>query len=203
MLRYTSGPRAGERVDVLQFTAYYRGFAGQTTHAGTQAFPADARLVATDDFGFGAHGWSCGQNSGTGSGDTIPDCSSQDGSPGNTLTAHINYPSCWDGKPLGHSDSDVGDTRDNPKDSPQFVYPTNKTACPDSHPVEVTQLRQTIQYEYAGPGNDGSNVALDSDDGAPNGSTMHGDFWNSWDQAAFESFVQRCVQTPAERDCAP
>lgn len=197
VLRYTSGPKVGQRVPVQQFTAYYRGFNGATTHVGSQALPPDARLVAQDRIGFGASGWACGQNSGTGSQPTIPDCSSQDGSPGNTLTAHINYPSCWNGVAPNHTAGEVGDTRDNA----DFIYPTSKTACPPSHPIEVVQLRQTIQYEYYGPGNDGTNVALDSDPTGGDGTTMHGDFWNTWNQVAFESFVQRCVQTRAEPDC--
>lgn len=198
VLRYTSGPRAGERVPVLQFTAYYRGFAGQTTHPGTQALPADARLVAQDMVGYGLSGWTCGQKSTVNGGrDAIPDCSASDGRPGDLLTAHINYPSCWNGQPPNHTADEVGDTRDNA----DFVYPSSKTACPVSHPVEVTQLRQTIQYAYFGAGADGSDVALDSDHGALPGTSMHGDFWNTWDQAGFEDFVARCVQTSAERDC--
>jgi hypothetical protein len=101
-----------------------------------------------------------------------------------------------------------GDTRDNnygntalgPHTDNHFIYPTNKTACPASHPHEVTQLRETIQYDYTG---DGSNVALSSDHGATPGTTYHADFWNTWDQAAFVDFVQRCIKTSAEANCDP
>lgn len=219
-LIYTSGPKAGQRVPVQQFTAYYRGFAGQTQHAGTQAIPAGARLVASDMVGYGLSGWTCGQNSTvTGGQDTIPDCSGEDGSPGNTLTAHVNFPSCWNGVAPNHPgdpgvttpDTEYGDTRDNDSTpggftSNDFIYPTNKTACPASHPIEVTQLRETVQYQYTGNGTD---VALASDfnhDGQvvyPRGSTYHVDFWNTWDQAAFVDFVQRCIQTSQEANCDP
>lgn len=187
-LKYTSGPLAGTYVPVLQFTAYYRGFAGQTTHAGSQALPADTRLVAQDSTGYGLSGWTCGQNSTvTGGQDTIPDCSHEDGTPGNTLTAHINYPSCWDGVAPNHTASETGDTRDNA----HFVYPTNKTSCPSTHPIEVTQLRQTVQYKYTG---DGTDVALTSDVPGGDGTTMHGDFWNTWNQSVFVGFIRKCVQ---------
>ena len=209
VLKYKSGPKAGQRVPVQQFTAYYRGFAGQTKHAGTQALPAGARLVASDMQGYGLSGWTCGQNSTvTGGLNYIPDCSGEDGSPGNTLTAHINFPSCWNGVAPNHGgdpgnpvtyDGDYGDTRDNnygntalgPKTSKDFVYPANKTSCPASHPIEVTQLRETVQYEYVGNGTD---VELSSDHGATPGSTYHADFWNTWDQTRFAAFIKKCVQ---------
>jgi hypothetical protein len=176
-------------VDVLQFTAYYRGFNSQTTHAGSQALPADARLVAQDMVGKGLSGWTCGQNSNvTGGQNSIPSCVGQDGTPGNTLTAHINYPSCWNGNPPNHSASETGDTRDNA----DYVYPAKSaTSCPASHPIEVVQLRQTVQYEYTGNGTD---VALTSDAPGGDGTTMHGDFWNTWNQSIFEGFVRKCVQ---------
>lgn len=203
-LMYVSGPKAGQRVPVRQFTAYYRGFAGQTKHAGSQPLPQGVRLVATDDFGYGLTGWTCGQASTvTGGQQTIPDCSGEDGSAGNTLTAHANFPSCWNGKAPGHpgdpglegvTDEEYGDTRDNA----DFVYPTNKTACPSSHPIEVVQLRETIQYLYTG---DGTDVALTSDHDAPAGSSFHVDFWNTWDAAGFAAFVRQCVQLTATSAC--
>lgn len=205
-LIYTAGPKAGQRVPVRQFTAYYRGFAGQTMNAGSRALPAGVRLVATDDGGYGLHGWTCGsQSTVTGGQQTIPDCSGEDGTAGNTLTAHANFPSCWDGNAPGHpgdpglegvTDNEYGDTRDNA----DFTYPTNKTACPSTHPIEVVQLRETIQYAYTG---DGTDVALASDHGAAPGSTFHVDFWNTWDQPGFEKFVADCVQTAQEAACAP
>lgn len=224
-LVYTSGPKAGQRVPVQQFTAYYRGFAGQTTHAGTQAIPAGARLVASDMVGYGISGWNCGQNSvqsaTQGPVNFIPNCSGEDGSPGNTLTAHVNFPSCWNGvlpnhpgdpNMVGVTDNEYGDTRDNNNGvagtftSNDFIYPTNKTACPASHPIEVTQLRETVQYAYTG---DGTDVALSSDfdhNGnlvSQRGSTFHADFWNTWQQAGFVQFVQDCIQTAAEASCDP
>lgn len=201
-LVYTSGPNAGERVKVRQFTAYYRGFAGQTKHAGSKAFPADTRLVANQNSpSYGLVGWTCGQNSTvTGSGRwSIPDCTASDGTAGDTLTAHINFPSCWDGVLPNHSASDVGDTRDNA----HWTYPTNKTACPADFPIEVVQLRETIQYHYTG---DGTDVALTSDhDGDAPGESMHVDFWNTWDQATLEAMVAKCVNGKSANfgSCAP
>jgi hypothetical protein len=191
-LKYISGPKAGQYVPVTQFTAYYRGFNGQTTHAGSQAHPADVRLVAQDMVGKGLSGWTCGQKSTvTGGVNGIPDCSASNGGPGDQLTAHINSPSCWNGNAPNHSSSEVGDTRDNA----DWTYPANSaSACPASHPIEVAQLRQTIQYAYYGAGADGTNVALESDPPGGDGTTMHGDFWNTWNQSIFEGFIRKCVQ---------
>ena len=202
-LVYTSGPKAGQRVPVRQFTAYYRGFAGQSTNAGSQAFPPDTRLVAQQNSkSFGLVGWTCGQKSAvTGSGLwAIPDCTASSGKAGDTLTAHINFPSCWDGVLPNHSASDVGDTRDNA----HYTYPTSKTACPAAFPVEVVQLRETIQYHYTG---DGTDVALASDSmmGTTDGQSMHADFWNTWDQATLEAMVAKCIQgkTSTFGSCSP
>lgn len=200
VMKYISGPLAGQRVKVIQFTAYYRGFNGQTTHAGSQAFPADVRLIAEDMVGKGLSGWTCGQNSTvTGGQNSIPDCSNSGGGPGDTLTAHINYPSCWNGNPPNHSSSEVGDTRDNA----DWTYPARTaTQCPSTHPIEVIQLRQTIQYDYIGNGTDVALVS-DSHNGTTDGQSMHGDFWNTWNQDELVSFVQRCINTSAEANCAP
>lgn len=203
-LIYTSGPKIGQRVPVQQFTAYYRGFAGQTKHAGSQAYPPGVRLVATDNDGYGLTGWTCGAKSTvTGGQDPIPDCSGEDGTAGNTLTAHVNFPSCWNGNLPNHpgdpgregdADTEYGDTRDNA----DWTYPTNKTSCPADFPIEVVQLREAIQYQYTG---DGTDVALSSDHGATPGTTFHADFWNTWQPGALEDFVARCVQTYAEPEC--
>lgn len=199
-LRYISGPKAGQLVPAQQFTAYYRAFNGATTGPG-MAFPPDTRLIATDNFGPGAHGWSCGQNSNTGATQGIPDCSAYSGKPGYTLSAHITFPSCWDGVLPNHKSTDVGNTSDNA----HYAYPV-KGACPAGFPNKMVQLRETIQFAYAGPGATGDNVALSSDEmaGTTDGQSMHGDFWNAWVQSGFESFVKSCVTTQGPGSvCSP
>lgn len=189
-LRYKSGRTAGKLVPAQQFTAYYRAFDGSTFGPG-MAYPADTRLVATDDFGPGAHGWSCGQNSGTGATQAIPDCSAFSGKPGYTLSAHITFPSCWDGVLPNHSASDAGNTNDNA----HYAYP-KKGVCPAGFPNKMTQLRETIQFAYTGKGTD---VELSSDRmaGTTDGLSMHADFWNTWAQPEFEQFIRDCVNSNA------
>jgi hypothetical protein len=186
-LKYISGPRTGQLVPTKAFIAYYRSYDGADFGPG-RAFPADTRLVASDNYGTGARGWSCGQFSGSGRSQRIPDCSQSSGSPGDTLTAHINFPSCWDGVRPRHSASQRGDTRDNA----HYTYPVKGKGCPAAFPIEMVQLRETIQFAYTGPGND---VALTSDAhaGTTDGQSMHADFWNAWNQAGFERMVRNCV----------
>lgn len=183
-LRYNSGPKQGQLIPAQQFTAYYRSAAG-TTFGPAQPIPADTRLVSEP----GHYNWSCGQKSKARSKpvSSIPDCTGLSGKPGLTLTAHIDFPSCWDGVLPNHSASDVGDTRDNE----HYAYTVNKK-CPVGFPIGVTELRETIQFEYVG---DGTDVELSSDAmaGTTDGQSLHGDFWQTWMQNEFEDFINTCV----------
>lgn len=185
-LRYVSGPKSGQLIPAQQFTAYYRPFTNVGKFGEGAAFPADTRLVAP----IGHNMWSCGQNSGAKSAlvPAIPDCTGQSGKPGHTLTAHVKFPSCWDGVLPDHHDSDVGDTSDNE----HYAYPVRK-ACPAGFPHKMVGLNETVQFEYVGNGTD---VALSSDEmmGTSDGLSMHGDFLNAWNQPEFEAFVKQCVQ---------
>lgn len=188
-LRYTSGPKAGQDVPAQQFTAYYLSWDHQPNGEG-EAFPPDTRLVAMQaDQG----GWSCGQHSGGESAlsRTIPDCSGSSGQPGDTLTAHVNFPSCWDGVLPNHRPGDVGDT----SDSSHYAYRVGNS-CPAGYPHKMVTLNETVQFAYTGNGKD---VEASSDPmmGGADGSSFHADFWNAWDQAAFEQFVRGCVNGQA------
>lgn len=192
--------RTGEQLPARTFTAYYRTFDSKDTGAG-RAFPPDTRLVAmANSDSPGASGWSCGQKSSVSGQTTIPDCSSLSQRPGEVLTVHISFPSCWDGVAPNHKASDVGVTNDNA----HYAYPVRSSrgwACPSAFPVEMVQLRETLQY----PNPDkvpARYLAVSSDPvmGGHNGSSMHGDFWNAWDQSRFESVV--CSEVNGGRNCA-
>ena len=194
-LRYVSGPLAGQLVPAQQFTAYYRAASGDQ-FGPARAIPADTRLIGT------AYNWTCGQKSGRRSApvQSIPDCSGLPGTPGLTLTAHIDFPSCWDGVLPSHPTSQSGDTRDNA----HYAYRVGRT-CPAGFPIGVTELRETIQFPYVGTGTD---VALSSDAGmgTSDGQSLHGDFWQTWAQPDFERFVQTCVvdhRAFTRPDCQP
>lgn len=181
-LRYVSGPNAGKIIPAQQFTAYYRAASGAQI-GPAQAIAADTRLIGS------RYNWTCGQNSGARSApvQSIPDCTGLSGKPGYTLTAHIDFPSCWDGVKPSHSASQNGDTRDNA----HYAYAVAKK-CPAAFPIGVTELRETVQFQYVGNGTD---VALSSDAPGGDGRSLHGDFWNAWMQPEFERFVKECVVT--------
>ena len=176
-LTYTA---TGQPVPVQAFTAYYRSYDHKDFGAGVP-FPADTRLIST------VHDWGCGQFSGVPIGPTFPNCTGQSGKPGHTLTAHVTFPSCWDGVAPAHSDSDVGDTQD----TAHYAF-AKRGVCPAGFPNKVIELRETIQYAYTG---DGSDLTLSSDAmlGGAHGSSMHGDFWNAWVQTGLVKMVHDCI----------
>jgi hypothetical protein len=193
-LHYMSGPNAGKPVPLMAYRAYYRSFDHKDSGQG-QALPADVRLIAGDATATGPQStkvsnWTCGQFSGIGPQSTIPDCTGQAGTPGRTLTAHVTFPSCWDGRLSPHNVS--GDTRDNE----HFAY-AKRSVCPPGFPIKTVELRQTFTFDYQGSGRD---IMLTSDHmvpGAKPGQTLHADFWNTWNQKGFEQMVAHCVTNGA------
>ena len=177
----------GAVVPAVAFTAYYRSWNSQKTGEGV-ALPPDVRLIAT------RYDWTCGQRERVAPSSSIPDCSMADGRSGSRLTAHINYPSCWDGVLPRHLTTAVGNTNDNA----HFAYRLDNRNCPPGFPVKTVELRMTIQYQYTGKGAD---LMLSSDHMAntTDGRSMHADFWNTWVQAGFVTMVHDCINPGQNR----
>jgi Domain of unknown function (DUF1996) len=173
---------SGRVITPVAFTAYYRTF-DHNDFGTAQAFAPDTRLVAAKmDTKY--NNWTCGQFSSTGPQLTIPRCTGTD--PGNRLTAHVTFPSCWDGKLNSHTGT--GDTQD----TSHFAYATKSKAgytCPSGFPNKMTELRETIQYNFTGTG---ARLSSDMPGMAP-GSSLHGDFWNTWVQTGLVSMVKNCI----------
>jgi hypothetical protein len=172
----------GVVVPATAFTAYYRSFDFQKTGEGVP-LPPDVRLVASK------HDWTCGQFESVKPSQSIPDCSMADGRPGSTLTAHIDFPSCWDGVKPNHPADEVGDTRDNA----HFAYPVGKS-CPAGFPVKTVALRETLQFPYTGKGND-LELSSDAMMNMTDGMSLHGDFWNAWVPSGMSTMVKSCVNS--------
>lgn len=170
----------GQVIPTMSFIAYYRSWDFKDFGEGVP-LPDDVRLIGKK------YNWTCGQNEAVAPQQSIPDCSMADGKPGSTLTAHIDFPSCWDGVKPAHSPDEVGDTTDNE----HFAYRVGKS-CPAGFPVKTVQLRETIMFEYIGKGAD-VELSSDHERGTTDGQSLHGDFWNTWDQAGFASMVRNCV----------
>jgi Domain of unknown function (DUF1996) len=148
-----------------------------------QPFPRGLKMIAGDAHATAPQStsivyWGCDDGS-SDSQDHPPDCGSAN------VTAHINFPDCWDGvhidsaDHMGHMALSI-----DPDDDGRYQ-------CPRRHPVPVPRLIFALRW----PVNDGSNVELSS--GAPY--TMHGDFFNAWVQSMLRRLVRRCIR--ANRDC--
>lgn len=183
-LRYTATKK---EIPVQAFTAYYRPFTGVggPDFGPGMAFPQDTRLVASQ------HSWTCGQYMPVKPSQTVPDCRGADGSPGKTLTLHIDFPNCWNGVRPRHYTTSVGNTSDNAN----YRYSTKVKGvptCPTGFPYKMISLRETLQFKYIGAGTD---VELSSDPmmGKVDGASAHGDFWNTWQPTALASMVKNCI----------
>ena len=85
----------------------------------------------------------------------------------------IKFPECWDGV-----------RTDSPDHISHMAHASGK-GCPSSHPVRVPALSMVVRYPIQSlSGRTLSSGPL---------STMHADFWNTWDQPALEALVARCL----------
>jgi len=186
----------GRLVPVTAFTAYYRSF-DRRDFGAARAFPPDTRLVTKASKNTRASNWTCGQFAAQEPVSYIPDCSGT--RPGDRLTAHVTFPSCWDGVRPTHGARDRGRTADNR----HYAYRSSSGTCPRAFPHRMVELRVTIGFDYTGPG---SNLMLTSDHeaGTTQGRSLHADFWNTWEQAGFERMVGNCITggrlAPAVKD---
>jgi hypothetical protein len=174
---------SGKVVPVRGFNAYYRSWGSFTRFT---PFPKDFRLIAGGSTldaprlgaGNAAVGYDCVET------DpylpTPPNCGSL------WVKAHVVFPTCWDGV---HTDS--ADHRSH------VVYPVGG-GCPADHPVPLPRLSLHITYSI----HDGRGLSLSSDKmGLPRGATLHADFWNTWNQAALETLVNKCLNHAPAVSC--
>jgi hypothetical protein len=139
--------------------------------------PPDLRVVAGNGHATSPAGnlvreiyWGCSDNSVSGKSLTPPaSC------PTGLLSVHIGFPNCWDGV-LTH----VNDT-------PHLRYPVQGVCQP---PFTHALPRVTFRWEYP-VGTTTGTITLASGPAY----TMHGDFWQTWDQNVLASLVQRCLNS--------
>jgi Domain of unknown function (DUF1996) len=89
----------------------------------------------------------------------------------------IKFPACWDGL---HTDS---------ADHISHMARPTGGVCPVSHPVRVPALSMVVRYPI--PSVSGYRLSSGTL------STMHADFWNTWNQPALEVLTARCLNTSA------
>jgi Domain of unknown function (DUF1996) len=90
----------------------------------------------------------------------------------------VEFPQCWDGVNLA-----------SPDHRSHVVYASNQR-CPASHPVHLPEVSYHIRYDNVPAG-----VRLSSDvNGAPAGSSSHGDWMNGWEQEVLNTGINRIVR---------
>jgi hypothetical protein len=146
---------------------------------GLRMIAGDMRASADQEFS----GWSCGNH--TLSGGSIPaNCPA-----GQDLSMHLVFPQCWDGVNL-----------DSPDHKSHMAYPRDG-ACPSTHPVPLPEITYNVHYDVSET-NASAHWRLSSDmysTSTPGGFSIHGDWYNAWDETAMRAWVDNC-DVPA-RDC--
>ncbi len=111
----------------------------------------------------------------------IPNCA-----PGAEVEMHINFPQCWDGVNL-----------DAPDHKSHMAFGSGSGGCPSTHPVPLPAI--TVIAIFPVVGQNSSTWRLSSDrNGAPAGSSGHGDWMNGWggqtpDEYLPDVFVRRLL----------
>lgn len=116
--------------------------------------------------------WTCGAS--TTRSITIRDCGSK------LVRANVVFPACWNG------------IKDPANDTANVTYSISR-GCPSTHPIALPRLTVVVVYPFT----NGTGVTLAS--GPPE--TLHGDFWNTWQQTVLEGKVQECLQVGVSPTC--
>ena len=164
--------------DANRAVFYYR--AGGKNHESVKPFPKDLRVVTADA---GHISWRCGRaDNGKGTRNPPKQCN------GGELGVRIIFPDCVD---VDRNGQPVLDSDDHRSHMAYSRMRDGKVRCPRSHPRSVPVLTMNVTFPI--PTTEGG-VTLSSDEpGDPGGSTMHADFWNTWNQAELERLVTRCI----------
>lgn len=171
----------GALVTPYETRAYYR--AG--TYAGTalKPIPFGLKMVAGDAMAMSPQkatvaGWQCRNASGNSLAkqSAIPVCAV-----GDFLEASVVFPNCWDGVHLDSADH-----------KSHMSYAAATAACDSGHPVRLPQL--TFAQRYPVDSTRGAvTLATMMDPSMDSRLTLHADFLNAWDPAAFKYLLERCI----------
>jgi uncharacterized protein DUF1996 len=163
----------GQPQTPLHADVYYR----RTTNARVRPFPPGLKMLAGNAYAVKPQSilvtyWDCGDLSDVPRGSTVPACGA-----GSTVRLRVNFPDCWDGTRL-----------DSPDHRSHMAY-SNGGRCPRSHPVAVPGI--SLIYAYAMP----SVASIADEVNLASGGQLsgHGDFINSWNQAALKRLVDTCL----------
>lgn len=172
-------------------TVYYKGNGPSAQDISRiRTYPDGLRMLAGYDMTSPQNSkgfyWLCGSN-GTRYA-TIPSCPA-----GQMVAAAVEFPSCWDGRNL--------DSPNHRSHMAYLVYSSGRSAvCPPTHPVMLPQYSMFAWFAQNG---DAVNWRLASDRmpgmTAPNGSTLHADWFGAWDPTIQQTWTRECIN--AMREC--
>ncbi len=167
----------GKPVVPTSMDVYYKsGYLGiapkeiKTFPKGLRMIAGSAKASAPQEHAW----WGCHQNY-IGHPSTIPQCKQ-----GDSLVMVIEFPQCWDGKNLDSADH-----------MSHMSYPV-AGKCPSTHPVAIPLISFNVLY----PIRDVTGWRLSSDmyDATkPGGYSVHGDWFEGWDEDISKTFVENCV----------
>ena len=138
----------------------------KTIPHGLEVVAGNAEAIAPQSLQVVA--WNCGPKDDTQLSSSVPTCR------GPTLTIHVNFPDCWNGKTLDSADH-----------KSHLAYHNKNGTCPAGYPVPIPRLRVNVHYPTRG----GPGVALASG-GQYSG---HADFFNAWVPSELEHLVKTCI----------
>jgi hypothetical protein len=156
-----------------RFASIYYANAGKP-HQRIRTIPRGLKVVAGNAMAIAPQSlqvaaWNCGADE-----DDVPLTSAPPTCPGATLTMHISFPDCWNGKDL-----------DSPDHKTHLAYHNRNGTCPAGYPVPLPRLRMNVHYPTTG----GPGVALASG-GQYSG---HADFFNVWNARELRRLVRQCI----------
>lgn len=175
---------------------YKRGYEVSTT-AIISAPPAGLRMITGDASGRtttgGPYAFHCTGPTGTlaSSNVQIPVCPA-----GSTeLQVVLTFPNCWDGKNL-----DAPDHKSHMSYVVQDQSPPFEKHCPLTHPVPIPVIQFNIWHVLGSSGTANWRLSSDLYDAKlPAGYSMHGDWFNGWDQPSAAAWAQSCINR--RKDC--
>ncbi len=188
----------GMKVPYRARAYYYAHYSGSDRSTVLKTFPQGLKIIAGDAMATGAQPdgairWLCRDRNNQGPEQPLmsnnpPMCATDQ-----YLSLMIRFPNCV----AVHNNNLDTPRLDSSDHRRHMAYAEANQPCPSTHPLRVPKLRLSITYEVNG-GYIGGNFTL----GGPSGSAralpwygMHADFFNSWDAAALNEYVEECLKT--------
>jgi hypothetical protein len=177
----------GKAIAPEESNFYYKSGYGGIAPSQIKTFPQGLRMLAGDPKAQAKQErawWGCFENYIGHTGEIPNVCGT-----GNHVQMSIVFPQCWNGRDLDSTDH-----------RSHMSYTVNG-ACPSTHPVAIPEITFNILYKVPATGTAGWHLSSDMYDRSmkPGGYSVHGDWFNAWDQAVSDTFVRSCVGQP--KDC--